>query len=40
MLASFFESNMNIVATAGILFAFFATVLLLWKCKDKLPRDL
>ena len=40
MLASFFESNMSIVATVGILFAFFATVLLLWKCKDKLPRDL
>ena len=40
MLASFFESYMNIVATAGILFAFFASVLLLWKCKDKLPRDL
>ena len=40
MLAAFFESNMNIVATVGILFAFFATVLLLWKCKDKLPRDL
>jgi len=40
MLASVFESNMNIIATAGILFAFFATVLLLWKCKDKLPRDL
>ena len=40
MLASLFESNMNLVATAGILFSFFATVLLLWKCKDKLPRDL
>ncbi len=40
MLASFFESNLSLVATAGILFAFFATVLLLWKCKDKLPRDL
>lgn len=40
MLASFFESNMSIVATIGILFAFFSTVLLLWKCKDKLPRDI
>ena len=40
MLAAFFESYMNLIATAGILFAFFATVLLLWKCKDKLPRDL
>lgn len=40
MLASFFETYMNLIATAGILFAFFATVLLLWLCKDKLPRDL
>lgn len=40
MLASVFESNQNIIATVGILFAFFATVLLLWKCRDKLPRDL
>lgn len=40
MFAAFFESYMNIVATVGILFAFCATVLLLWKCKDKLPRDL
>ena len=40
MLASFFESNMSMIATAGILFAFFASVLLLWKCKDRLPRDL
>ncbi len=40
MFAAVFESNMSIVATVGILFAFFATVLLLWKCKDKLPRDL
>ncbi len=40
MLAGIFENTMNLVATAGILFAFFATVLLLWKCKDKLPRDL
>lgn len=31
---------MSLVATAGILFAFFATVLLLWKWKDKLPRDI
>lgn len=40
MLAFVFENNMSLVATVGILFAFFATVLLLWKCKDKLPRDL
>ncbi len=40
MFAALFESNMNFVATIGILFAFFATVLLLWKCKDKLPRDM
>ena len=40
MFAAVFESNMSIVATVGILFSFFATVLLLWKCKDKLPRDL
>ena len=40
MLAGIFENQMSLVATAGILVAFFATVLLLWKCKDKLPRDL
>lgn len=40
MLASVFETNLRITATVGILFAFFATVLVLWKCKDKLPRDL
>lgn len=40
MLATVFESNLRILATVGILTAFFATVLLLWKCKDKLPRDL
>lgn len=40
MFAALFESKMNFVATLGILFAFFATVLLLWKCKDKLPRDM
>lgn len=40
MLSSLFEGNMSLVATVGILFAFFATVLLLWKCKDKLPRDI
>lgn len=40
MLAGLFEDYMSLVATAGILFAFFATVLLLWKLKDKLPRDL
>lgn len=40
MLASVFELNLRITATAGILIAFFATVLLLWKCKDKLPRDM
>ena len=40
MLASVFEHQMSLIATVGILFAFFATVLLLWKCKDKLPRDL
>lgn len=40
MLAGIFENTMSLVATAGIMFAFFATVLLLWKCKDKLPRDL
>ncbi len=40
MFASLFESQMSLVATFGILFAFFATVLLLWKWKDKLPRDL
>lgn len=40
MLSTLFEGTMSLVATAGILFAFFATVLLLWKCKDKLPRDI
>ncbi len=40
MLASFFGDYMSLVATAGILFAFFATVLLLWKLKDRLPRDI
>lgn len=40
MLANLFESQMSLVATAGIMFAFLATVLLLWKWKDKLPRDL
>ncbi|MGN0507110.1 MAG: phospho-N-acetylmuramoyl-pentapeptide-transferase [Lachnospiraceae bacterium] len=40
MFAFLLESQMSLVATAGILFAFFATVLLLWKLKDKLPRDL
>ena len=40
MLSTLLEGNMSLVATAGILFAFFATVLLLWKCKDKLPRDI
>lgn len=40
MLSSLFEGNMSLVATVGILFAFFATVLLLWKCKDRLPRDI
>lgn len=40
MLAYLLESQMSLVATAGILFAFFATVLLLWKCQDKLPRDM
>ena len=40
MLSTVFEGSMSLVATVGILFAFFATVLLLWKCKDKLPRDL
>ena len=40
MLSTVFEGNMSLVATIGILFAFFATVLVLWKCKDKLPRDL
>lgn len=40
MFASLFKSQMSLVATFGILFAFFATVLLLWKWKDKLPRDL
>ena len=40
MLSTLLEGNLSLVATAGILFAFFATVLLLWKCKDKLPRDI
>lgn len=40
MLATFFEQDRNVIATVGILLAFFSTVLLLWKCKDKLPRDL
>lgn len=40
MFAAIFETTMDIVATVGIMAAFFATVLLLWKCKDKLPRDL
>ena len=40
MFAAVFESTMSIVATVGILTAFFATVLLLWSCKDKLPRDM
>lgn len=40
MLAYLFESNMSLVATAGILFAFFLSVILLWKLQDRLPRDL
>ena len=40
MFSTIFEGNLSLVATVGILFAFFATVLLLWKCKDKLPRDI
>ena len=40
MLVSLFEGKMSLLATVGILFAFFTTVILLWKCKDKLPRDL
>ena len=40
MLVNLFENQMSLLATIGILFAFFTTVLLLWKCKDKFPRDL
>ena len=40
MLVNLFENQMSLLATIGILFAFFTTVILLWKCKDKLPRDL
>lgn len=40
MLANLFMSQMGLVATGGILFAFFATVLLLWAFRNRLPRDL
>lgn len=40
MLANLFISQMGLVATGGILFAFFATVLLLWAFRNRLPRDL
>ncbi len=40
MLVNLFQNQMSLLATIGILFAFFTTVILLWKCKDKLPRDL
>ncbi len=40
MLGFLMEENAGVAATIGILFAFFATVLLLWRCKDRLPRDM